>query len=33
MLDGDPFRVPPTRLKDVKVLMTMVGGRTVYEAR
>jgi predicted amidohydrolase YtcJ len=33
MLDSDPFRVPPAQLKDVKVLLTMVGGRIVHDAR
>jgi predicted amidohydrolase YtcJ len=33
MLDADPFNVAPARLKDVKVVLTMVGGRAVYEAR
>ncbi|MFN2564402.1 MAG: amidohydrolase [Gemmatimonadaceae bacterium] len=33
MLDADPLRVAPARLKDVKVLLTIVGGRTVYDAR
>jgi predicted amidohydrolase YtcJ len=31
MLDADPLRVAPARLKDVKVVLTMVGGRSVYE--
>jgi predicted amidohydrolase YtcJ len=33
MLDADPLRIVPSRLKDVKVLLTMVGGRVVYEAQ
>jgi predicted amidohydrolase YtcJ len=33
MLDADPFRIAPARLKDVKVVLTMVGGRMVYESR
>ena len=33
MLDADPFRVAPQRLKDVKVVLTMVGGRIVREVR
>jgi predicted amidohydrolase YtcJ len=33
ILDADPFRVAPQRLKDVKVVLTMVGGRPVYETR
>jgi predicted amidohydrolase YtcJ len=32
VLDADPFEVPPRRLKDVQVLLTMVGGRIVYES-
>ncbi len=32
MLDADPFRVAPARLKDVKVMLTMVGGRLVHSA-
>lgn len=30
ILDADPLRIEPERLKDVKVVMTMVGGRIVY---
>jgi predicted amidohydrolase YtcJ len=33
VLDADPLRVAPARLKDVKVVLTVVGGRTVYEER
>jgi predicted amidohydrolase YtcJ len=33
VLDRDPFRVRPAELKDIKVLLTIVGGRTVYESR
>ena len=32
MLDADPFGVEPSRLKNVKVILTIVGGRTVYRA-
>lgn len=32
VFDGDPRRVPPTRIKDIKVVRTVVGGRTVYVA-
>jgi predicted amidohydrolase YtcJ len=32
VLDQDPFRVPPSQLKDVKALMTIVGGKVVYDA-
>jgi predicted amidohydrolase YtcJ len=30
VLDADPLRIAPERLKDVTVVMTMVGGRIVY---
>jgi predicted amidohydrolase YtcJ len=33
VLDLDPFRVPPARIKDIRVLYTIVGGRIVYEAQ
>jgi predicted amidohydrolase YtcJ len=33
VLDRDPFRVEPDELKDVKVLMTVVGGRIVHDVR
>jgi predicted amidohydrolase YtcJ len=33
MLAADPLRVPPARLKDVKVVLTMVGGRIVHHVR
>ncbi len=32
VLDRDPFSVPPTELKDARVLLTLVGGRIVHEA-
>jgi predicted amidohydrolase YtcJ len=32
-LDADPFAVPPGRLKDLTVVLTVVGGRVVYERR
>lgn len=32
VLDRDPFTVPPAQLKDLKVVMTVVGGKVVYEA-
>ena len=32
VLDRDPFAVPPSELKDLRVLMTFVGGKTVYDA-
>jgi hypothetical protein len=33
VLDRDPFTVPPLVLKDLKVLVTIVGGRIVHEVR
>jgi predicted amidohydrolase YtcJ len=33
MLDADPLRIAPEKLKDVKVLVTMVGGRVVHFLR
>ena len=30
VLDADPLRIPPSRLKDVTVVMTVVGGRIVH---
>ena len=32
VLDRDPFGIAPSALDDVKVLLTVVGGRVVYEA-
>ncbi len=32
VLDRDPFAIPPDELKDVKVLLTVVGGQVVYSA-
>ncbi len=31
LLSGDPFKVPPEAIRDLKVAMTIVGGRVVYE--
>jgi len=31
ILSHDPHKVPPTRIKDITVEMTIVGGRVVYE--
>jgi predicted amidohydrolase YtcJ len=31
ILERDPFKIPATELKDVRVAMTVIGGRTVYE--
>jgi predicted amidohydrolase YtcJ len=33
VLDRDYFRVPVDQIKDIKPLMTMVGGKIVYEAK
>lgn len=32
ILDTDIFAIPPTQLKDVKVALTMTGGKVVYQA-
>ena len=32
VVDSDPFEVAPGSLKDLRVVLTMVGGRVVYEA-
>lgn len=32
VLDRDPFSVPPAELKDVRVLLTVAGGKVVFEA-
>jgi len=32
VLDRDPFRIRPEELKDVKVVLTIAGGRMVYQA-
>jgi predicted amidohydrolase YtcJ len=31
VLDADPFTIPAQRLKDVRVLLTVVGGRVVFD--
>ena len=31
VLDRDPFAVPPAQLKDLQVVLTVLGGRIVYE--
>ena len=31
VLDRDPFEVEPHELKDLRVMMTLVGGDVVYE--
>jgi predicted amidohydrolase YtcJ len=31
MLSGDPFSVAPEAIRDLKVAMTVVGGKVVYE--
>jgi hypothetical protein len=33
LLSGDPFAVAPAAIRDLKVVMTVSGGRVVYEAR
>jgi predicted amidohydrolase YtcJ len=33
ILDRDIFTIPPARLRDVKVMRTVVGGRTVFERK
>jgi predicted amidohydrolase YtcJ len=30
MLERDPHDVPPTEIKDIKIVRTVVGGRTMY---
>ena len=32
MIDRDYLTIPADQIKDIKPLMTMVGGRVVYEA-
>ena len=32
VIDRDLFRIPAAQIKDAKVLLTMVGGRIVYQA-
>jgi hypothetical protein len=31
VLDEDPYSIPVDRIKDVKIIRTVVGGTTVYE--
>ena len=33
LLSGDPLKVPPDGIRDLKVVMTIVGGKIVYERR
>jgi len=32
IIDRDYLKVPASEIKDIKVLTTMVGGKTVYQA-
>jgi predicted amidohydrolase YtcJ len=32
LLADDPYAVDPDRLKEIRIVRTVVGGRTVYEA-
>jgi hypothetical protein len=32
VVDRDIFRIPPSQLKDADVLLTIVGGRIVWDA-
>jgi predicted amidohydrolase YtcJ len=32
VIDRDLFAIPPTEIKDAKVLLTIVGGRIVHAA-
>jgi predicted amidohydrolase YtcJ len=31
VLDGNPLALPPARIKDIRVALTVLGGRVVYE--
>ena len=33
ILDKDPEKVPPSTISEIQVLLTMVGGKTVYQAK
>ena len=33
ILDKDIFTIDPIEIKDIKVLLTMVGGKVVYEKK
>jgi len=33
VLSDDPFKIAPEKIRDVKAVMTIIGGRTVYEER
>jgi len=32
VLSDDLFSIPPARIKDVRVVLTVVGGKVVYQA-
>lgn len=32
LLSGDPLKVPPERIREIRVAMTIIGGRVVWEA-
>ena len=33
VLDGNPYEVDPSRIRDIKVMMTIVDGTIVYERK
>jgi predicted amidohydrolase YtcJ len=33
VLSDDPFKIEPEKIEDLKVMMTVAGGRVVYEMR
>jgi predicted amidohydrolase YtcJ len=32
VLSGDPIKLPPEQIKDIRVEMTVIGGEVVWEA-